>query len=250
MFFLSKIIYLYEWEKEKKSCGYVRLSVRDQKGWVEVHLNQKATGVGNTFFWMKNENHGEVLIIENCKIETKTSFILNKELDFHELICNVIIDEKCYTDEHRRNLFIRKKIEKENTQEKEKLEKKHEIAKKPSIHKYIDLNQLPKIWNKYRRNRFFIHGYKNYKHFYAGEKIIGLPGNYYDREHQLAKLFGFLIFIKGENFEKLIQNESLFDQVEKVITSGKNNAEEKIIILADMATSKLLEGEFGYYIGL
>lgn len=64
---------------------------------------------------------------------------------------------------------------------------------------------LPGKYFKMANNSFLLHGYHNYKHLilkkmeYRGETrhYIGVPGNFYDREKQVAIMFGF------ESFESL-----------------------------------------------
>jgi len=62
---------------------------------------------------------------------------------------------------------------------------------------------LPDKFYRMANNSFLLHGYYNYKHLilkrmlYQGENryYIGVPGTFYDREKQVAVMFGF------ENFE-------------------------------------------------
>lgn len=64
---------------------------------------------------------------------------------------------------------------------------------------------LPERYFHLANNSFLLHGYYNYKHLvlkraeYQGESryYIGVPGNFYDREKQVAVMFGF------ESFESL-----------------------------------------------
>lgn len=64
---------------------------------------------------------------------------------------------------------------------------------------------LPEKYFRMANNSFLLHGYYNYKHLvlkrleYRGETryYIGVPGNFYDREKQVALMFGF------ESFESL-----------------------------------------------
>jgi len=64
---------------------------------------------------------------------------------------------------------------------------------------------LPKKYFQMANNSFLLHGYHNYRHLvlkkmnHHGEEkyYIGVPGNFYDREKQVAVMFGF------EGFESL-----------------------------------------------
>ena len=64
---------------------------------------------------------------------------------------------------------------------------------------------LPEKYFRMANNSFLLHGYYNYKHLvlkrleYRGETryYIGVPGNFYDREKQVALMFGF------ESFESM-----------------------------------------------
>lgn len=68
-----------------------------------------------------------------------------------------------------------------------------------------DFVVLPEKYYRVVNNSFLLHGYYNYKHLvlkkveYRGEAryYIGVPGNFYDREKQVAVMFGF------ESFESL-----------------------------------------------
>ncbi len=68
-----------------------------------------------------------------------------------------------------------------------------------------DFVVLPGKYFRMANNSFLLHGYYNYKHLvlkkaeYRGEEryYIGVPGNFYDREKQVAVMFGF------EGFEGL-----------------------------------------------
>lgn len=61
---------------------------------------------------------------------------------------------------------------------------------------------LPQKYYKLANNSFLLHGYHNYKHLilkkteYRGENkyYIGVPGNFYEREKQVAVMFGFESF--------------------------------------------------------
>ena len=67
---------------------------------------------------------------------------------------------------------------------------------------------LPGKYYRMANNSFLLHGYYNYSHLvlkkteFHGEDryYIGVPGNFYDREKQVAIMFGF------ESFES--KNES------------------------------------------
>lgn len=58
---------------------------------------------------------------------------------------------------------------------------------------------LPGKYYRMANNSFLLHGYYNYKHLVLkraevrGEEryYIGVPGNFYDREKQVAVMFGF-----------------------------------------------------------
>lgn len=61
---------------------------------------------------------------------------------------------------------------------------------------------FPSAYYKLVNNSFLLHGYHNYEHLLLGriEKkgeacyYVGVPGNYYDREKQVAVMFGFESF--------------------------------------------------------
>lgn len=60
--------------------------------------------------------------------------------------------------------------------------------------KVTDLFQLKVInsfWEQFRQNTFLLHGFYNYGHVWATKKVLGVPGNYYEREKQVAAMFGF-----------------------------------------------------------
>ncbi len=72
---------------------------------------------------------------------------------------------------------------------------------------------LPEKYFRMANNSFLLHGYYNYKHLvlkkleYRGETryYIGVPGNFYDREKQVALMFGF------ESFESLEEPAGIGD---------------------------------------
>lgn len=61
---------------------------------------------------------------------------------------------------------------------------------------------FPTRFYKAANNSFLLHGYYNYKHLiltrveHRNEVVyyLGVPGNYYDREKQVAVMFGFESF--------------------------------------------------------
>ncbi|MDL2301394.1 DUF6128 domain-containing protein [Lachnospiraceae bacterium OttesenSCG-928-D06] len=65
-----------------------------------------------------------------------------------------------------------------------------------------DFVVLSKVYHKMVNNSFLLHGFYNYEHLilarlmYRGEErfYLGVPGNYYEREKQVAVMFGFESF--------------------------------------------------------
>ncbi len=72
---------------------------------------------------------------------------------------------------------------------------------------------LPGRYFRMANNSFLLHGYYNYKHLilkkieYQGQSryYVGVPGNFYDREKQVAVMFGF------ESFESLEDSAQVGD---------------------------------------
>lgn len=76
------------------------------------------------------------------------------------------------------------------------------------VAKPTQLRRFGEEFAQYEENSFLLHGYYNYRHILVGPRLefskdtmrIGVPGNYYEREEVVAKMFGFLQFVpaKGE----------------------------------------------------
>ena len=72
---------------------------------------------------------------------------------------------------------------------------------------------LPRKYYRMVNNSFLLHGYYNYKHLILKKMVcrgeeryyIGVPGNFYDREKQVAVMFGF------ESFESKEKNANVGD---------------------------------------
>lgn len=67
-----------------------------------------------------------------------------------------------------------------------------------------DLTQLLSMGEKQRElyyNSFLLHGYYQYRHVVAGDRFIGVPGNFSQREAIAAKMMGFPLFIEAENLQ-------------------------------------------------
>jgi len=72
-----------------------------------------------------------------------------------------------------------------------------------------DLNRISETnpkWMKYRSNSFLLHGFYNYKHVIATDTVLGVPGNYYDKEKQVAEMFGFPIFVPVKELKTFLEN--------------------------------------------
>lgn len=73
-----------------------------------------------------------------------------------------------------------------------------------------DLSKLKdsnKEWERFIENSFLCHGFYNYKHVLATDTLLGVPGNYYDREKQVAAMFGFDGFLPVKELESYLLGE-------------------------------------------
>lgn len=73
-------------------------------------------------------------------------------------------------------------------------------------------------WGRYGQNSFLLHGFYNYKHLIATEKLLGVPGNYYDKERQVAAMFGFHGFLPVKELEQFLSGEMVY--TDRQITPG------------------------------
>lgn len=64
------------------------------------------------------------------------------------------------------------------------------------------------LFRAYMHNSFLLHGYYNYGHVVIeerdGEARLGVPGNYYEREQMVARMFGFPVFEAAKEGEKIV----------------------------------------------
>lgn len=68
-----------------------------------------------------------------------------------------------------------------------------------------DMILLGKDYHKLANNSFLLHGYYNYKHLVLGPDsrkkdvyLLGVPGNFYAQEVNVARMFGFEYFENGK----------------------------------------------------
>lgn len=69
------------------------------------------------------------------------------------------------------------------------------------------LKDINKEWERFIENSFLRHGFYNYKHVLATDTLLGVPGNYYDREKQVAAMFGFEGFLPVKELESYLLGE-------------------------------------------
>jgi hypothetical protein len=102
----------------------------------------------------------------------------------------------------------------EQSQEKESAECQRAENSEDNFWKSIylsDLSQIGKVnkeWERFRQNSFLLHGFYNYKHVLATENLLGVPGNYYEKEKHLAAMFGFGGFLPVKELESYFIGES------------------------------------------
>ncbi len=90
-----------------------------------------------------------------------------------------------------------------------------------------DLRELERIherWTSFLQNSFLLHGFYNYKHVVATATLLGVPGNYYEREKKVAGMFGFNSFL------------------------SPNELKDYLTGAADFLEEKIEAGAFGYYL--
>lgn len=86
------------------------------------------------------------------------------------------------------------------------------------------LNDLTKLgeanreWERYGQNSFLLHGFYNYKHLIATKELLGVPGNYYDKEKQVAAMFGFHGFLPVKELEQFLSGGTVY--TDRQITPG------------------------------
>ena len=84
-----------------------------------------------------------------------------------------------------------------------------------------DLNKLEGInerWKSFLQNSFLLHGFYNYKHVIATGTLLGVPGNYYEREKKVAAMFGFNSFLSPNELENYLAGAA--DFLEETIEAG------------------------------
>lgn len=89
-------------------------------------------------------------------------------------------------------------------------EESESVPAKENIRKIVELNVLEEemTFRNFLHNSFLLHGYYNYGHVVIEQKDglmrLGVPGNYYERELMVAKMFGFPYFEAAK--EEMQQN--------------------------------------------
>lgn len=140
---------------------------------------------------------------EEPKSESKEDNHAEIESEEYENTEDAVLPEQMYEEE---------KKDKYATEQKEKLWGNIYIT---DLLKIVEINEH---WRKYVQNSFLLHGFYNYKHLIATDKLLGVPGNYYDREKQVAELFGFESFLTVKELQGFLLGEKEF--VERRISPG------------------------------
>lgn len=90
---------------------------------------------------------------------------------------------------------------------KKKQEPKKSFWENIYISDLSELKDSNEEWERFIQNSFLRHGFYNYKHVLATDTLLGVPGNYYDREKQVASMFGFDGFLPVKELESYLLGE-------------------------------------------
>lgn len=107
------------------------------------------------------------------------------------------------------SIEVKKDLEAKQENITEISEKETKKQHNPQIRDLFALKQIHPEWDGYRQNTFLLHGFYNYGHVWATEEILGVPGNYYEREKQVAKMFGFHDFVLVKDMEHAMKKGDL-----------------------------------------
>lgn len=195
--FLSEILYLYNLNDGAyaKTIGVCKVQLK--KGQlsmqIDVTVDEKQLQL--------DENKRTFIEIGNLKIGSdKTKEIVQKQQQ-----STVEASSKEQGNEQ---------AEAVNEAEEEKTKEKKEQARQ--ITDLFELKNINEQWDSFRQNTFLLHGFYNYGHVLVSKNLLGVPGNYYEREKQVAAMFGFDTFVLAKQInmtdDDFSQNDRTFQE--------------------------------------
>lgn len=227
MFYFCETKYLYEYKDNKMIPGikgFLKIVIRNRECKIKIHMdieNCQDDILKLSIFEMESKKK-KIIIQKDFQMngkELNESFLVGEELKKENTTigCEIIYHNNVYTENQLYDLDtetvgLEASRLNDETWEQENTQQKEDIWKEVYITNMKEISKRYEKWQKYENNSFLMHGYYNYRHIIVSENLLGVPGNYYDKEKQVAAMFGFTDFLTTNSLKHYFENGQLLSE--------------------------------------